>query len=88
MTKAELETFAREQVVLLQPKAGNTEKASGQIAKGKLQFFEALVAVYGSTPTPEQLGLLDAVNDTIQKLGAFGPDVTFFTRPEACCARS
>lgn len=85
MTKVELETFAREQVALLQPKAGNTDKASGQIAKGKLQFFQALLCAYGPTATPEQLGLLDAVNDTMQKLGALKSGVTFFTSPDSCC---
>ncbi|MBI6618811.1 MULTISPECIES: hypothetical protein [Pseudomonas] len=84
MTKSELEAFAREQVALLQPKALDQGKASGQRAKGKLQFFEALVAAYDNTVTPEQFGQLDAVNDTFQKIGAFESGVTFFNDPGSC----
>jgi hypothetical protein len=84
MTKTELEAFAREQADLLRPKL-NT-KASGQRAKGKLQFYEALLAAYDNTQTPEQFGLLDAVNDTFQKIGAFESGVTFVNKPEACCS--
>ncbi|ROM79478.1 hypothetical protein BK654_08960 [Pseudomonas brassicacearum] len=85
MTKAELQAFAQEQITLLEPKAISTEKASGQRAKGKLQFYEALLAAYSNTQTSEQFGLLDAVNDTFQKLGAFESGVTFFNKPEECC---
>ncbi|SDA41995.1 hypothetical protein SAMN03159443_00506 [Pseudomonas sp. NFACC15-1] len=86
MTKAELQAFAQEQIALLQPKVIDTEKASGQRAKGKLQFYEALLAAYSNTQTSEQFGLLDAVNDTFQKIGAFESGVTFFNKPEKCCA--
>lgn len=86
MTKLELEAFAQEQIALLKPKAANTEKASGQRAKGKLLFYEALLAAYSNTQTSEQFGLLDAVNDTFQKIGAFESGVTFFSTPQACCA--
>lgn len=86
MTKAELEAFAQEQIALLEPKAANTEKASGQRAKGKLLFYEALLAAYSNTQTSEQFGLLDAVNDTFQKLGAFESGITFFSKPEECCS--
>ncbi|MEJ1224729.1 hypothetical protein SAMN03159376_00788 [Pseudomonas sp. NFACC09-4] len=85
MTKAELQAFAQAQVDLLKPKAADTQKASGQRAKGKLMFYEALLAVYGNTQTPEQFGLLDAVNDTFQEIGAFASGVTFFSKPEECC---
>ncbi|MCG6576254.1 hypothetical protein EGM97_16220 [Pseudomonas sp. AF32] len=85
MTKAELQAFAQAQVDLLRPKAVDTTKASGQRAKGKLLFFEALLAVYGNTQTSEQFGLLDAVNDTFQEIGAFASGVTFFSKPEECC---
>lgn len=86
MTKLELEAFTQEQINLLKPKAANTEKASGQRAKGKLLFYEALLAAYSNTHTPEQFGLLDAVNDTFQKVGAFESGVTFFNKPEECCS--
>lgn len=85
MTKAELQAFAQAQVDLLKPKAMDTQKSSGQRAKGKLLFYEALLAVYTNTQTPEQFGLLDAVNDTFQEIGAFASDTTFFTKPEECC---
>ena len=85
MTKAELQAFAQAQVDLLRPKAVDTTKASGQRAKGKLLFYEALLAVYGNTQTSEQFGLLDAVNDTFQEIGAFRADATFFSKPEECC---
>lgn len=87
MTKAELQAFAQEQVDLLKPKAANTDKPSGQRAKGKLQLFEALLAAYDNNQTPEQFGLLDAVNDTFQKIGAFASGVTFFSKPEECCKK-
>jgi len=85
MTKAELQAFAQAQVDLLKPKAVDTQTASGQRAKGKLLFYEALLAIYAGTQTSEQFGLLDAVNDTVQELGAFASDVTFFSKPEECC---
>jgi hypothetical protein len=85
MTKAELQALAQEQIALLKPQAVNTEKASGQRAKGKLLFYEALLAAYSNTLTPEQFGLVDAVNDTFQQIGAFGSGVTFFSKPEECC---
>ncbi|UVL85684.1 hypothetical protein LOY35_08950 [Pseudomonas sp. B21-028] len=86
MTKVELEAFAQEQIDLLKPKAINTDRASGQRAKAKLLFFEALLAACSHTQTQEQFGLMDAVNDTFQKIGAFGPGEVFFHQPEKCCS--
>jgi hypothetical protein len=78
MTKTEFEAFVQEQVALLRPKAANLELASGQRAKGKLIFFEALVAAQGKSWTPEQFGLLDAVNDTLQEIGTIKSDMVFY----------
>jgi hypothetical protein len=78
MTQAEFEAFVQEQVDLLRPKAANLEVASGQRAKGKLMFFEALAAAKGNSWTPEQFGLLDAVNDTLQEIGTIQPDKVFY----------
>lgn len=79
MTKAEFDAFVQEQVALLKPKAANLELASGQRAKGKLMFFEALEAAKDKSWTSEQFGLLDAVNDTLQKIGTINPDMVFYT---------
>ncbi|MFA6571292.1 MAG: hypothetical protein WCT77_08650 [Bacteroidota bacterium] len=47
-------------------------------AHGELTFYMALRRVVNKNATPEDFGLMDAVNDTLQEFGHIAGDKTFF----------
>ena len=47
-------------------------------ALGELTFFMALRRVLSQKATPQDLGLMDAINDTLQEKGIIESGKTFF----------
>lgn len=49
-----------------------------EMALGELTFYMALRRVTGGHATPQDLGLFDAINDTLQALGHLEKGKTFY----------
>ncbi len=47
-------------------------------ALGELVFYMALRRALSGSATPQDLGMLDAVNDTLQELGLIDSGTTFY----------
>lgn len=71
-------TFIEEQINLAEQKLHNGKSARlDDVAFGKLGFYLALRRVLEGTSTAEDLGLIEAVNDTLQALKLLDNDETF-----------
>ncbi|WP_349972483.1 hypothetical protein [Pseudomonas caspiana] len=71
-------TFIEEQINQAEQKLHNGKSARlDDVAFGKLGFYLALRRVLEGTSTPEDLGLIEAVNDTLQALKLLDNDETF-----------
>ncbi|SIO25196.1 hypothetical protein [Paraburkholderia phenazinium] len=57
--------------------------ATDEVSFGKLAFFLALRRVQQKKATAEDVGLLDAINDTLQALGVVDKGKTFYKDPWA-----
>lgn len=51
---------------------------SDEMALGELTFYMALRRVLGGEATMQDLGLMDAINDTLQQLGRVEKGETFY----------
>ena len=52
-----------------------------EVTHGKLGFYMALRRVVNKTANPSDIGLMDSINDTLQKLSIIGgSDQTFLTK--------
>jgi hypothetical protein len=51
---------------------------SDELAFGQLSFYLSLRRVLNGKATPQDIGLVDAINDTLQELGIIGKDKTFY----------
>lgn len=49
-----------------------------ELALGELTFYMALRRVLTGQPTPQDIGLMDAINDTLQELGLVERTKTFY----------
>ncbi len=47
-------------------------------ALGEMTFYMALRRITNNTYTSEDVGLMDAINDTIQELGLISENITFY----------
>lgn len=47
-------------------------------ALGEMTFYMALRRILNGTYTYEDVGLMDAINDTLQELKLISPDITFY----------
>lgn len=52
---------------------------SDEIAHAKIGFYLALQRVLAGSARPGDIGLMDAVNDTLQMLGIMKPSETFIS---------
>lgn len=78
MGNADFKAFVEEQIKLSTQKLASTQSARlGDVAYGKLGFYLALRRVVEGTSSSEDLGLMDAVNDTLQALKLLDSDETF-----------
>ncbi|MBI6711408.1 thiol reductase thioredoxin [Pseudomonas syringae pv. syringae] len=85
MIKAELLTLVEARITLAeQVPAGANGKTSNRydMAKGKLSVFRVLRRTLQGKATAEDLGTLDAINDTLQALKILESDETFLNRKE------
>jgi hypothetical protein len=73
-------TFVEEQVKLAEQKlhTGKSPRLD-DVTYGKLGFYLALRRVLEGTSTSEDLGLIEAVNDTLQALRLLDGDETFLS---------
>lgn len=88
MIKSEFETWLEESIdaatqAVLKPSEGIT---SDEIAFGKLDFYLALRRELKGNRTPQDLGLLGAINDTLQALGVLEAEANFLSRLESPAA--
>jgi hypothetical protein len=78
MSKADFEKFLEDQIHLVEQRLHNSKSAKlDDLAFGKLGFYLALRRTLQGTSTPEDLGLMDAVNDVLQALRLLDSDETF-----------
>lgn len=78
MSKADFEQFVETQINQA-AQAIVTRKSNklDDVGFGKLGFYLAVRRALSGTPSSEDLGLLDAVNDSLQALGLLGRGGTF-----------
>ena len=78
MSNTHFKAFVEEQIRLSTQKMASTQSARlGDVAYGRLGFYLALRRIVEGTSTSEDLGLMDAVNDTLQALKLLDKDETF-----------
>lgn len=51
---------------------------SDELAFGQISFYLSLRRVLNGKATPQDVGLVDAINDTLQELGIINKDKTFY----------
>ncbi|WP_336804120.1 hypothetical protein [Erwinia aphidicola] len=78
MQNAKLKAFAEEQINLSAKRILDKGDKADEIAAGKIDFFIALRSVLSGDLDKRELGLLDAVNDTLQHLGLIENGKTFY----------
>jgi hypothetical protein len=80
MHTSELTQFVEAQINLAAGKLISQDRyTSDALSYGKLSFFMALRRVLQGQAVPEDLGVLDAVNDTLQKLELLAKGKTFLS---------
>jgi hypothetical protein len=78
MSKAEFETFVESQINLAsQSIVGKKSARLDDVAFGKLGFYLAMRRAMNGTASPQDLGLLDAIDDSLQALRLLDGDETF-----------
>lgn len=80
MSKADFETFVESQInQAAQSIVTRKSVRLDDVAFGKLGFYLAMRRAMNGTASPEDLGLLDAVNDSLQALQLLDGDETFLS---------
>jgi hypothetical protein len=78
MSKANFETFVDEQITRsARSLADQKSSRLDNVGFGKLGFYLALRRVLNGETTDEDLGLMDAINDSLQALEVLEKDETF-----------
>ncbi|MFM8332994.1 MAG: hypothetical protein ACKN9T_15020 [Candidatus Methylumidiphilus sp.] len=71
-----LEAFIEEKLNQYAQKIIDGKAASDELALGELNFYAALRRVASGKATTADLGLFDAINDTLQQLGVLAEGET------------
>lgn len=80
MSKVDFETFVESQINQAAQSIVTKKSARlDDVAFGKLGFYLATRRAMNGTASPEDLGLLDAVNDSLQALQLLDGDETFLS---------
>lgn len=74
----DIETWVQDQLAALPARMARGGAEIDDLALGKLVFYASLRRVLGGQGSPQDVGLLDAVNDTLQALGIVESDTTFY----------
>ncbi|WP_122276247.1 hypothetical protein [Pseudomonas syringae group genomosp. 3] len=83
MLKKEFTAFVEEQIKLAEEiLADGKVSKRDDMAEGKLTFFRALHRVLRGEKISQDLGMLDAINDTLQALEVLKSKETFLGRIE------
>jgi hypothetical protein len=73
-----LETFIEEKLNEYANKIIKGGEKSDELALGEISFYLSLRRAIGGKATTQDLGLLDAINDTLQELGIIGAGKLFY----------
>ncbi|WP_397450137.1 hypothetical protein [Pseudomonas sp. NA-150] len=80
MSAESLNAFVEEQINLAAGKIISQKRSEGdEMSCGKLGFYMAVRRVMSKRATPEDLGMLDAINDTLQQLAVLDKGKTFLS---------
>ncbi|AJC21971.1 hypothetical protein [Pandoraea pulmonicola] len=77
-----LREFANEQLNIAARTIENKGDKMDKVAAGKIEFFLALRSVLSGEVEKRELGLIDAVNDTLQFIKLIGDKETFYKSPQ------
>lgn len=78
MIKADFETFVEDQINLAAQSIATKKSAKlDDIGFGKLVFFLSVRRALQGSANAEDIGLLDAINDSLQVLGVLDSSKTF-----------
>lgn len=75
----ELNNWVDEQLTQLGGKIAESGNTIDELSFGKMTFFLSLRRALASDAAPQDVGLLDAVNDTLQQLKLVQPGKTFYS---------
>lgn len=78
MSNEKLKLFANEQINIAAQRIIDKSDRADEIAAGKIEFFIALRSVLSGDLDKRELGLLDAINDTLQYIGLVDSSKTFY----------
>lgn len=78
MQSEKLKKFTEEQINISAQRILDKGDKTDEIAAGKIDFFIALRSALSGDLDKRELGLLDAVNDTLQHLGIIESRKTFY----------
>ena len=78
MPNETLRAFVEEQLNLAAQKIIDKGDKTDEISSGKIDFFIALRSALSGDPDKREIGLLDAVNDTLQHLQLIDSKKTFY----------
>lgn len=78
MSSETLKAFIDEQVNSYAKRIIEKGDSSDELAVGELFFYTTLKSVLNNNAGKKELGLLDAINDTLQHLGKIESGTTFY----------
>ncbi|MGF0240281.1 hypothetical protein ACQR3P_11330 [Rhodococcus sp. IEGM1300] len=78
MSSETLKAFIDEQVNSYAKRIIEKSDSSDELAVGELFFYTTLRSVLNNKAGKKELGLLDAINDTLQHLGKIESGTTFY----------
>jgi hypothetical protein len=79
----ELATWTNEQLTNLAERMQSGGSDIDDFAVGSMSFYAALRRVISGEGSPHDVGIVDAVNDTLQQLGLIEPGTTFYRAQES-----
>jgi hypothetical protein len=79
MKQLELAAFIESELNTLAQKIINKKEISDEIAHAKIGFYLSLRRTLNNKASPADIGVLDAINDTLQTLGIVERNVTFLS---------
>lgn len=78
MSNESLKAFVEEQLNIAAKNILDKGDKTDEISSGKIEFFIALRSALSGDVDKRELGLLDAVNDTLQHLNLIDDNKTFY----------
>lgn len=76
----DLTNFIEERLKKLAQRIIDGGESRDEVALGEMTFFMALRRVMSGKATPQDIGTMDAINDTLQELGIIDKKTVFFKK--------